>query len=208
MAQKKKQQVKQPVKQANIEYSGKITIAIQDGNKIISKKEYHNNGSNSLFNFLCLCIKGDYATANEKRPFYIKAFKAADTETPDSIKTYLTGKGYERLGQFDTNRITSGSTAVGYNKVATVEDNKVTLHFRLPYSLITSQELNMFCLYGKDYGGDNNTKNWSAYYLLTNDDETAFTNLTINSSQNYNLLLEWTMTIDNTTKTSTTGETN
>ena len=43
-----------------IRYTGNITVSIQRGNKIISTKQYHNNGTALLFKFIANCLAGNY----------------------------------------------------------------------------------------------------------------------------------------------------
>ena len=205
MGRKKKQQ--QPAKQqtSSIGYTGNITISVQAGNKIISKKTYHNNGSKALFKFLVTCIRGDYATANSMRPFYIKLFRVKDG-TPKQIREYLNNEGWESSNTsnttFDASKIVLASSEVSYNKTATIGDDEssVTLHFRIPYAYIFQTEIHMACLYGKN---SHNDLNWSAYYLLTDAGTTTenleenWTALNISPAKNYNLLIDWTMSISN-----------
>ena len=209
MGRKKKQQ--QPAKQqtSSIGYTGNITVSVQAGNKIISKKTYHNNGSKALFKFLVTCIRGDYATANSMRPFYIKLFEVIDGSTPKQIREYLNnGDGWvsdNSNPNFDSSKILLASSEVSYNKTATIGDDEssVTLHFRIPYAYIFQEKIHMACLYGKNSHGD---RNWSAYYLLTDagtateTSETSIENWTaleISPTKNYNLLIDWTMSISN-----------
>lgn len=149
-------------KSANIGYSGKVTVSVQAGGKIISKKEYHNTGSISLFNFLCACLKGDYITANNLRPNTVKLFKVdtAIYDTPLAAKAYLNGSnGYTDSGIAFTG-ITSASALVGYNKEADVgvgdARDTVTLHFRVPYAFITNNSIYMIGLYRRNPAGDSN----------------------------------------------------
>lgn len=205
MGRKKKKQ--QPVKQqtSSIGYTGNITVSVQAGNKIISKKTYHNNGSKALFKFLATCIRGDYATADSMRPFAIKLFKVVEGQTPQNIRDYLDKEGwsYDR-GQFIDSKLILASNEISYNKTATINDDSTgvsaTLHFKIPYAYIFENEIYMACIYGKNSHDD---INWSAYYLLTNaekkgeTDQKKWTPLTINQTKNYNLLIDWTMSISN-----------
>lgn len=202
MGRKKKKQ--QPVKQqtSSIGYTGNITVSVQAGNKIISKKTYHNNGSKALFKFLATCIRGDYATADSMRPFSIKLFKVVEGQNPQDIRDYLDGEGWKKEGSFKSDKIQLASNEISYNKTATINNDEVsaTLHFRIPYAYIFENKIYMACVYGKNSHDD---INWSAYYLLTNAEtkgetgQEIWTPLTISQTKNYNLLIDWTMSISN-----------
>lgn len=146
---------------ANIGYRGKVTVSVQAGNKIISKKEYHNTGSLLLFNFLCNCIKGDVMAAENQRPTTIKLFTVNTTTlTPAAAREYLNGVGgYQDTGD-DFINIDPASVFVSSNKPAVVpggnERNTVTLHFRIPYAFITKNTINMVGLYRRNPTGDSN----------------------------------------------------
>lgn len=59
-------------KSSPIEYSGKVTVTIKRGNKIISRKTSSNNGTPLLFKTLCRCLCKDSDALNIM-PFYIDA---------------------------------------------------------------------------------------------------------------------------------------
>jgi hypothetical protein len=43
----------------SIQYKGTINVTVKKGNRIITKKTYHNKGTKYLFEYLCMCLTSD-----------------------------------------------------------------------------------------------------------------------------------------------------
>lgn len=71
-------------KASSIQYSGKVTITVKRGNKIISRKTSSNNGTSLLFKTLCRCLCKDEDAIN-LMPFYIDVGE----QTPEGFQTGL-----------------------------------------------------------------------------------------------------------------------
>ena len=200
MAKKKTKKVvtKEP---ASIVYSGQVSVSIRSGAKTLSKKVYHNTGGTALFTFLANCIKNGAGDTSSLLPNKVKLFyvDTAKKTKPSEIVTELakTANYGEKIELEDQNiDISQASIFVAKSDTGNVNNKSITLSFRIPYAYITKTNVNMICLYGR---GINATGYWSAYYLFTKQGEDTWENLQINSSQNYNLLIEWKMTFDNNT---------
>ena len=203
MTRKKEKKITTEEK-AGIVYSGQVSVSVKSGNKTISKKTYHNMGGVALFKFLANCIKDGGGQNSSLLPIKVKLFKV-DTDkraSPNDIISELnkTENYGESVNLEDRNiDIYSASVFVAKSDTANVaSDGKaVTISFRMPYSYITETKVNMIALYGR---GITHTGYWSAYYLLAqknSDGSVSWDDLEINSSQNYNLLIEWKMSFDN-----------
>ena len=171
---------------ATISYQGTVKISIKDKNKIIKTFEYHNNGTDELFKFLCLCIGGDYKATDRLRPFKIKLFDRNDPYSRGiAPKTDLAVSGLVSVNKPATYNLTE-------NKIA------VTLHFLIPYSNISGTQVCQMCLYGKEYGNDDITK-FSAYYYLTDENNMDWNPIIIDNNRkaNYSLIIDWTLAFTN-----------
>lgn len=203
MARKKDKKITAKEK-AGIVYSGQVSVAVRSGSKTLSKKTYHNTGGIALFKFLANCIKDGSGGNSSLLPIKIKLFEV-DTDkknTPsDVIAELAKSDNYGESVDLEEKSIDISSASVFIAKSDTAnvasDGKSVTLSFRVPYSYITQTKINMIALYGR---GINHTGYWSAYYLLTQknaDNTISWDDLEINSAQNYNLLIEWKMSFDN-----------
>jgi hypothetical protein len=203
MARKKDKKIMAKEK-AGIVYSGQVSVAIRSGNKTLSKKTYHNTGGVALFKFLANCIKDGGGQSSSLLPIKIKLFEV-DTDKKaapgDIISELSKTENYGESVDLEEKSIdiSSASTFTAKSDTANVasDGKSVTLSFKVPYSYITKTKINMIALYGR---GITHTGYWSAYYLLTQkntDNTVSWDDLEINSSQNYNLLIEWKMSFDN-----------
>jgi hypothetical protein len=132
MARRKKATVVEPVAEVKpvmptIGYSGKVTVAVRAGKTVISKHTYKNNGGLALFKFLTACIAGEYRAAEVNRPLKIGLY---DSDLPRPVDG-------------DVPSITkSVSILISVNTDSTIESgadySKVTLHFLIPKTYITS----------------------------------------------------------------------
>lgn len=192
-------------KTANIAYSGSVSVSVRSGGKTLSKKTYHNAGGTALFLYLCNCLRDGGGEASSLFPNKVKLFNVDQNkyQTPDDVakelgKSANYGPSVEWADISDLG-IESASVFVAESDSGNVDSsgNRITLSFRVPYAYIASKDnrVNMIGLYGR---GVSKTGYWSAYYLFEKDG--AWDALTINKSQNYNLLIEWTMAFDNVKK--------
>ncbi len=203
MAKKKDKKITTEEK-AGVVYSGQVSISVRSGKTTLSKKTYRNTGGVALFRFLANCIKDGGGDSSSLLPIKIKLFEV-DTDnktTPKDITTELAKTAnYGENVDLEEQKIDIDSASIFVAKSDTAnvasDGKSVTLSFRVPYSYITKTKVNMIGLYGR---GITHTGYWSAYYLLTkktSDNSTSWDDLEINSSQNYNLLIEWKMSFDN-----------
>ena len=169
-----KQSAKNP--SSTIGYKGNIKVSIARGNKIISTKEYHNNGRDPLWRFLSYCIVGDLRGIETWRPNYI-----------------IVGNNAGQIGNFD--QFIQCSLPILKTKVQldhASNKNTAVLHFRIPYAYIikdiTDTPINEFWLVCET---ELTTKNPSAFFRLEGD--AVITEI----GENYNLIIDWEMSFNN-----------
>ena len=177
-----------------IGYKGNINVKVQRGNKIISNKNYHNTGNQSLFRFLCECLAGNYY--DDLRPVKIKLFSGSNSEDISNPYSWITN-GTE--GTVDTPVATP--LALTYTNVAAIEDitdnykYTVSYEFKIPYTYINTSVYKA-AIYA---GNENDKTKWSAIFGFLNEDESGWDPIEITNAdqQYYTLVLTWTMTISN-----------
>lgn len=197
----------------SVGYSGKVTVTVVDDRKVVSRKVGHNAGGQPLFQFLAQCLCGNYENTKPLQPlkirlFYNKGIDVADAKT--KIQTWATSEE----GSTD---VTEASNFIFVNAPSTTEEIKITdkqgnlvakngykaiLHFRVPYSLVTCNEVNQICLYAQN---ENNPKKYSAYYLfIDSKNKENLAPIKVNNQQaSYSLIIEWELSISNVEVTNT-----
>lgn len=168
-------------------YSGDITLKILDGNRVISTKEYHNTGTQKLFNFFGSCLRGEFRAAKSARPCRVVLFEAGTGEAKDSVPTAEYWNADKKA-----------STAVYYDSTPVVLDNEdgngttVQYHFRLPFlSLRSGAIVTKIGLYPNIVS--NYVDDICAYYYL---DQENYINIPLRGG-NYTIVIDWKLTIKN-----------
>ncbi len=206
----------QPKNTTTLAYQGKVVVRVQDNKgRIIRSNTLHNEGGSELFEFICKCLAGEYSSANAKKPTKIIALTFEDLEnvpTVSSVRTSLLTANILRDSNplfISASPMISITNTPGVAKDPSDEHNiyevpyTTTIHFRLPYSLITTSAIYGFALYGME---QNDTNKWSAVYLCTNTTDDSWAPITeINSAVNFNLLIDWELKLLNTTPIPTTN---
>ena len=180
----------------SVGYSGKVKVTVVDDRKVVSRKVGHNAGGQPLFLFLAQCLCGNYENAKTSQPLKIRLFynnATNENEARTNISSW-------------NEKVTDASNFIFVNAAGTIEENKTKngykaiLHFRVPFSFVTKNEVNQICLYAQN---ESEPKNYSAYYLFTADtvDSTGAKKLApieVNNQQaSYNLIIEWELSIAN-----------
>ena len=179
----------------NIGYFGEVTVQLKNGKKTISKYTYHNNGKNPLFKFIAEALAGNFNVEN--RPCKLKLFSKTTNEDPSNPV-------------FSTNTHISQYIMYGLPPVPEIinsEDDtagyKVTYHFVIPNSYIFSgyDKIYKLAIYPAVTGSDP-SQNICATFLFTNAAGTDWDPQAIRTgiSNNYVLVIDWTMTISNKTE--------
>lgn len=190
----------------SVGYSGKVKVTVVDDRKVVSRKVGHNAGGQPLFQFLAQCLCGNYENAKTSQPLKIKLFynnATNENAAITNIQNWVKSEG-------DFTNITSASNFIFVNATGATEEikdeegnkngYKAILHFRVPFSFVTYDEINQICLYAQN---ESNDKNYSAYYLFTADkvDSTGTKKLAPikvdNQQASYNLIIEWELSIAN-----------
>lgn len=190
-------------------YFGDITIKVVD-NKGIQKgriKTFKNNGRWPLFSFLTTCLDGNYDIAENMRPKFINLFTAGQiNDRIPLISDDLSSLKVRDYANFDHKRTLITYSYVENNIPAKGEGElgsaSIKYKFMIPFAHIdTSEPINMICLYNKE--NYNNYENPSAFFFVKNrENENMLGSLLSEgtTNKNYNLVIEWTLTFKNITK--------
>lgn len=205
-------------------YNGKLNIKLEKNGLILDDKVFYNHGSLQLFDYLVKCLGGKAISAESKRPTMLQGFLYEDGReqvlTKDKIKQALKNPMAQKNNSTDEQiagiTVTPATTRVAYNELPRYSYNEgkrtsaesdngiledaasVTYHFRIPAVYITANKINMFCLYYTTA----ELINFSACFLLTKEDDQGnpidwdwldFSD----QNDNYNLIIDWTLTIKN-----------
>lgn len=196
----------------SVGYSGKVTVTVVDDRKVVSRKVGHNAGGQPLFLFLAQCLCGNYKNTEPLQPLKIRLFYNNAEDETRAITNINNWVG--SAGEFFD--ITEASNFIFVNAPNTTEEieiedkkgnaikngYKAILHFRVPFSFLTNNEINQICLYAQN---EVDPKKYSAYYLFkdsTNKQKLA--PIKVNNQQtSYNLIIEWELSISNVEVTNT-----
>ena len=150
-----------------------MTATVVDDRKVVSRKVGHNAGGQPLFLFLAQCLCGNYKNTEPLRPLKIRLFYNNAEDETRAITNINNWVG--SAGEFFD--ITEASNFIFVNAPNTTEEieiedkkgntikngYKVILHFRVPFSFLTNNEINQICLYAQN---EIDPKRYSAYYLF------------------------------------------
>ena len=196
----------------SVGYSGKVTVTVVDDRKVVSRKVGHNAGGQPLFLFLAQCLCGNYKNTEPLQPLKIRLFYNNAEDETRAITNINNWVGSE--GEFFD--ITEASNFIFVNAPNTTEEieiedkkgntikngYKAILHFRVPFSFITHNEINQICLYAQN---EIDPKRYSAYYLFKDSANTKkLAPIKVDNQQtSYNLIIEWELSISNVEVTNT-----
>jgi hypothetical protein len=178
---------------SSLAYQGKVQFQILHGNKVISTKNYSNNGLPDLFKYISYALAGTYHST--LRPCKIALFhydpqngqykKPADFNWTEALANNVLSEASPYI-VYDAAPVIK-ATAAGY---ATV------FRFKIPFNWLYSKNFNVIGLFT-----ENNSN--CAYYLCTADGEDgkkewAYPLADIKDIVgNYSLIIEWTMEVSN-----------
>ena len=196
----------------SVGYSGKVTVTVVDDRKVVSRKVGHNAGGQPLFLFLAQCLCGNYKNTEPLQPLKIRLFYNNAEDETRAITNINNWVGSE--GEFFD--ITEASNFIFVNAPNTTEEieiedkkgntikngYKVILHFRVPFSFLTNNEINQICLYAQN---EIDPKRYSAYYLFKDSaNKQKLAPIKVDNQQtSYNLIIEWELSISNVEVTNT-----
>ena len=189
-------------------YSGKVNIKLRKKNRVIFSKTYHNNGTKELFDFLSLCIVGQYQGIEAFRPKYIKLFSIGNSGDPNPYPDI-----YSTFASLVENSTLLSLTTIPYSgepkrEVDVSADGhdygKSFFKFVIPLSQLSSHNnINMIALYSS--AKKDRDKDASMFIIITDEnDSTILSDILSEASLNpnmqdneYNLLIEWVTTFRN-----------
>lgn len=206
MARKKKETKKIETTQTpinteaqSLKYQGKIKLQVLHGNKVISTKDYSNNGLPSLFKYLSYALAGQYYESLRPRKICIfKCQSEGDLSNPINFN-------WDNV--YNTNQLQTASPFVAYDATPIIKKNNsngysTTFRFKVPFNWLYLKEFNVMGLFT-----ENNEA--CAYYLFTKQTskigedgkeltDSAWDNQKLDDiTGNFSLIIEWTMEISN-----------
>ena len=206
MARKKKETKKIETTQTpinteaqSLKYQGKIKLQVLHGNKVISTKDYSNNGLPSLFKYLSYALAGQYYESLRPRKICIfKCQSEGDLSNPINFN-------WDNV--YNTNQLQTASPFVAYDATPIIKNNNsngysTTFRFKVPFNWLYLKEFNVMGLFT-----ENNEA--CAYYLFTKETskigedgkeltDSAWDNQKLDDiTGNFSLIIEWTMEISN-----------
>ena len=195
----------------SVGYSGKVTVTVVDDRKVVSRKVGHNAGGQPLFRFLAQCLCGNYENTKPLQPLKIKLFynKATDTTAATTnINNWVDSDSNTSIEEASNFIFVNAAGATEEIKITDKQGNlvakngyKAILHFRVPFSFVTRNEINQICLYAQD---ESDPKRYSAYYLFKDSKDEKLAPIKVNNQQaSYNLIIEWELSISNVEATNT-----
>jgi len=196
MAKKKTQKIAEVNLSDGLHYQGNVKVSIVKNKKVLSTNYYHNTGYINLFKFICNCLAGVYDDADRpcKIVLYTAAAEGGDTPSNPDFSSSLIRTA--------TAIYISTSPVV---KTNTEETNyTVTYHFSIPYAFITTtntEKIYKAALLKNKVNLKYTTPSTEllASYCFTKNEGKDWDPITINKTEsgNYDLVIEWTMTIKN-----------
>lgn len=168
----------------SVGYSGKVTLSIQEGNKILKTQEFNNSGTSHLFSFFAHCLMGNFDEASLYRPTKIRLLKVnidestgAETSAEDASGLIYLRSRPERI----YNPKTQGET--------------VKLSFMVPRTMISAVGFNRIGLY-PHFASIEDIYDYSAYCDLSGNEDLgveSYNAWTLSSV----LLVDWELTVSN-----------
>ena len=183
----------------SLKYQGKIKLQILHGNKVISTRDYSNNGLPSLFKYLSYALAGQYCESLRPRKICIfKCQEEGDLSNPTNFN-------WDDV--YNTNKLQIASPFVAYDATPIIKKNNsngysTTFRFKVPFNWLYSKEFNVIGLFTENDEA-------CAYYLFTNQQNdqnldggtqpssTWDTQTLDDITGNFSLIVDWTMEISN-----------
>lgn len=178
----------------SLTYQGKVLFQVLHGNKVISTKQYSNNGLPDLFKFIGFALAGSYYAS--LRPCKVALYDCITTGDPYGDPTKFDWNDYLGHGALEII-----SPYVVYDATPVVKATKdgysTTFRFKIPFNWLYKKTFNTLGLFNADNVA-------CAYYLFTKEQATEDTVTKIWENQilddqtgDYSIVIEWTLTISN-----------
>lgn len=173
MAKKKKTSTRKTTN-PGIGYSGKVTVDLVRGGKVVKTIRTHNKGKLPLFNFIANCLAGKFYES--LKPQYIQLFNAG---SPNDAVSYIPTP-YSSVG------------VETFENAETGDYCEVTFKFVVPFSILpTGATINQIRLYNQSNTAVNKE---IAYFDLVDEQGQP---LVITADGKSNVIITWVMKIAN-----------
>jgi hypothetical protein len=177
------------------QYTGTVTIASYEGDRLIQKETHHNAGLKNLFEFMSSCLQGNWYEARFKRPCKLVMLRAGDGESSEiTLPTNMLALDNKERHYWSS--YYAVCSPVMYDTAATAtnsaESSSVTYHFRVPFlSLVGGSQIKKLLLLPPQ--ATNYQTDACAYFIL----DTAIQ--VPEFSANFTVIIDWTLTFNNST---------
>ena len=178
----------------SIQYKGTINITVKKGNRIITKKTYHNKGTRYLFEYLCNCLTTDYPNTN-KAPVAIRFYN--NTEAAQDVTNAAINENSIPLSDY---------IYYARREVTTENDNyNAHLEFTISCSYIKSSgggasgfvDINQIGLYSAEHA-DSSGSDTNKIVFNFADSSGEWEPITVHAqSGDYNIFVDWILSFGN-----------
>lgn len=182
-----------------VKYNGKVIVKKLKGKRIVQSKTYHNRGMANLFKYLASALVGEWQ--RNQAPACIQLFHINDTgdanAKPDNFNwDDLTTKP-ENFSSATVPIIYETTPKLYRSKSDSDSGYSVKYSFRIPYSLISQDIIHFAGLFPNKDPATIVPADVLAYYLFTDGDSWNPIEKEKDSTNQYNLIIEWTMEVSN-----------
>ena len=174
----------------NVGYYGTVTGKIMLKDNIMREFKLHNAGGNALFQFLVMCLAGEYSSVDSIRPTKIMLFNNTSLDNK-SINNDLTPDNLVPMSSH------SASNFLAMTSAPTIKDTSIALHFIIPFTNITQTNVNEICLYG---ASEQDVANYSAAFVIVDADGKVAPISASGQLSNMALLLDWELAFTSITQ--------
>jgi len=165
-------------------YSGNVVVTLKHGNKVISKKEYQNNGTKRLFKFLCNCLIGN---SNENN-------------CPQKVKLFnITSDTVTETAEFNSTNFSAVSPYVYFNlrQLSNSDGTQCKIHFIIPTTMLPSDANKIYAVALYDGASTVDFSDHDAIYKFVNTTTGAWDPIELSNRNNYNIIIEWFLNVEN-----------
>lgn len=187
---KKDLEEKLPLQTNSLAYQGKVRFQVLHGDKVISTKNYSNNGLPDLFKYLSYALAGVQYSA--LRPCKVALFECSTKDIYADPTAFVWSEAIENKA------LVEASPYVVYDATpvvtTTAAGSTTTFRFKIPFNWLYRKTFNTIGLFT-----ENNSP--CAYYLFTADNSDGSKRWELQNlsdiTGNYSLVIEWVMEISN-----------
>lgn len=182
----------------NINYKGTINVTVKKGKQVISKKTYHNHGTNFLFEFLCNCLTNDIPDTR-KAPVAIRLYNNTDaSQDPTNIAINENSAPLTDYIYYARREITQKNNAYQAHLEFTISCNYVNNPNNTSSSFASINQVGLYSTENADSSGSDTTKyNYSAVFNFSDSTTYDWDPITVHAnSGDYQIFIDWVLSFN------------